>query len=105
MASGWKGLQTLNTGNLPSTAQQNSGAVVRQPGIKVTKVVWFGRTASQANSFTIVDPNDSVSLLQDSFIDGATTLSEEYDFADNFPDWRDFKLATLTSGKLFIYYR
>jgi hypothetical protein len=105
MASGWKGLQTLNTGNLTSTAQQLSGSVVRQPGIRVSKVVWFGRTVSQPNSFTIVDPVDSTSLLQDGFTDGATTLAQEYDFEDNLVCWKDFKLATLTSGKLLIYYR
>jgi hypothetical protein len=105
MASGWKGLQTLNTGNLTSTAQQLSGAVVRQPGIRISKVVWLSRTASQPNSFTIIDPVDSTVLLQDSFVDTATTAPTEYDFADNFATWKDFKLSALTSGTLLIYYR
>lgn len=103
MASGWKSLQTLNTGNLPTTIQNPVG-IPRQFGFQIVKVVWEGRTVSQANSFTIVDPNDATVLLQDSVADGAATAPIQYDEV-NGQKWRDFKCTGITSGNILIYYR
>lgn len=102
MASGWKGLQTLNTGNLPSTAQQFSGAVVRQPGLRVFKVEWDGATTI-GHTFSIIDPNDNTILLNGTA--NAASQDIQYDFTENPAHWRDFKVTTLASGILYIWYR
>jgi hypothetical protein len=103
MGAGWRSLQTLNTGNLPSNAQQVSGAVTRQWGINVTKVSWTGMTA-QGHTFSIVDPNNTaVILLQGTA--GAELVDQEYDFTGRMGQWRDFEVSTLTSGTLLIWYR
>ena len=102
MASGWRALQTLNTGNLPANAQQVSGSVTRQWGIEVVKVQWTGMTAA-GHTFSIIDPNDSTILLQGQ---AGTTLTDQlYDLAGNASKWRDFKLSQISSGILFIWYR
>lgn len=102
MASGWRALQTLNTGNLPANAQQTSGAVTRQWGIQITKVQWSGMTAA-GHTFTIVDPNDSTNLLQGQA--GTALVDQEYDFESSAGKWRDFKLTHIDSGTLLLWYR
>jgi hypothetical protein len=101
MASGWRGLQTLNTGNVPTNLQQTSGAVTRQWGIRVTKVVWANPGASGA--FSIVDPNDNTVLLQGDTSAGYAGSDVVYENMFTL-HWRDFK-ATLTAGTLYIWYR
>lgn len=102
MASGWRALQTLNTGNQPVTLQQVSGAVTRQLGITVSQVVWTGMTA-QAHTFSIIDPNDSTILLQGTA--GSALTDQFYAFNDAAIPWRDFKVSQLSSGTIMIWYR
>lgn len=102
MASGWRALQTLNPGNQPATAQQLSGPVTRQQGIRVSQVVWTGMTA-QAHTFSILDPNDSTILLTG--VAGASLVDQIYPFNDAPMQWRDFKLSQITSGIILIWYR
>ena len=93
MGAGWKSLQTL----VPAGQAQ---------GLRVSKIIWTGRTVSATNSFQIVDPNDGTVLAQGSSVDGASPVSDlQYDFEQNMPAWHDFKVGTLSSGTLLIYFR
>ena len=102
MGAGWRSLQTLNTGNLPTTLQQLSGAVTRQWGIRVFKVVWKNPGASA--SFSIVDPKDSTILLDDTTPGSYAGPSPFYDFGEHPATWRDFQV-TISAGTLEIWYR
>lgn len=87
MASGWKSLQTLATGQI---------------GIRPTRVLWTGASAA-GHTFSIVNPKDSSVLLQGQ---QGTPLGD----IDYFPDafaatWSDFKLSQISSGTLLIWYR
>jgi hypothetical protein len=111
ISTGWRANQTLNTGNLTTTAQQFSGAVTRQWGIRVTKIVLESvGTASVTGLVTVADPNDAT-VLWNFGVTGATqqagTVITREDFATHFPAWRDFKVTGLTgtSTKIFIWYR
>jgi hypothetical protein len=102
MGSGWKSLQTLNTGTIPANAQQSSGTVLAQPGIRPTRVLWTGATA-QGHTFVIESPTDSIVLLQGQA--GSTLADVEY-FQDSFAaTWKDFQLTQISSGTLLIWYR
>lgn len=108
-ASGWRGLQTLNAGNLPSTAQQNSGAVTRQWGIQVTKIQVVSAGVTAAATVSVVDPNDSTTLFTygvAAAAGAAGTLLMNQDLTTAMK-WRDFKVTGLTTGvvKLYIWYR
>jgi hypothetical protein len=107
---GWRSLQTLNTGNLPTTAQQLSGAVTRQWGVRVTKIVLESNGTTVAGVVTVADPNDGTILWNSGVAAaaGATgTILTREDFADHFPAWRDFKITGLTATvtKVYIWYR
>jgi hypothetical protein len=101
MASGWKALQTLNAGTLPATAQQLSGAVLGQPGIRVTKIIWENPTAV-GHTFHIIDPVDSNILLYGSCDVAAKDIIYAF---DNLATWKDFKVSQISSGTLYIWYR
>lgn len=107
-ASGWRSQQTLNTGNLPSTIQQLSGAVTRQWGIKVTKVELHTNGTTVAGAVTIADPNDSTVLYTYNVPAGATAgIINTQDFWGRLSEWRDFKVTGLTATvtKVLIFYR
>jgi hypothetical protein len=110
ISTGWRANQTLNTGNLPSHAQQFSGTVTRQPGIIVSKIVLESNGTTVAGVVTVADPNDGTVLWNSAVAAGAgatgTVLTRE-DFSDNFPAWRDFKVTGLTTtvSKIYIWYR
>jgi hypothetical protein len=89
-STGWRSLQTIY-------------ASTTSLGIHPQKVVWSGR-ATGTNSFLIQDPKDSTVLLQGQSIDGSYPADIEYDFEEMNVSWRDFKVPTLTSGILLIYY-
>lgn len=103
MGSGWRALQTLNTGTLTLTSP--AGVVTTVPaqrGIWVTKVIWENPT-SVGHTFSISDPNNSGTVL----LAGACGVADQdvpYDFV-NAAQWRDFKLTQISSGVLYIYYR
>jgi hypothetical protein len=106
----WRALQTLNVGNLPSNAQQNSGAVVRQPGIRPTKILLESNGTTVAGTVSITDPIDSRILWFTNVIvtaGAAGTPIDEDDFAEHFPTWKDFSVTGLTATvtKLYIWYR
>jgi hypothetical protein len=110
IATGWRANQTLNTGNLPSTAQQYSGAVVRQPGIRPYRLqVLAAGAGSAAGTITITDPKDSTVLWQDAVVAAVATgtiiIDEDWDVT--LPAWRDFIVTgvTATSTQLQIWYR
>lgn len=100
MAAGWRSLQTLNVGNLPSNLQQISGPVSRQWGIQVVELLWNNPGPNAA--VLVTDPNDGTVLAA-----GDTPAA----FAGSDPDvallrrtWRDFKV-TISGGTLYIFYR
>ena len=113
MASGWRGLQTLNTGNLPATAQ-NSG-VTRQFGIHIAKIVVTSNGAAGAvatGTILVVDPNDTgtVPLLTiqiPTTAAGTPFLPIILDWTASMATWRDFKVTGLqtTFTKMQIWYR
>ena len=86
MASGFRALQTLNTG---------------QWGFRVAKVVWTGATA-QGHTFVIVEPKSSAVLLQGQADADLADVCYDFDIPQA---WRDFKVTTLASGILQIWYR
>jgi hypothetical protein len=103
MASGWKASQAAATFPIFKTA---AGAV----GIKPVKVLWTGiPTTLATQTFVIQDSLDStLVLLQGQYISGATTNNvpdQEYDMEVMNVNWRDFKVTTLSAGKLLIWYR
>lgn len=100
MTQGWRALQTLNQGNLPSVAQ-NPANVNRQWGFRCLAIQWTG-IGSVGDKFTVIDPNDSTILFQGQA--GSTTADQYYPFP-NPPAWRDFKVSVLGSGTLLIAYR
>jgi hypothetical protein len=107
-ASGWRSLQTLNTGNLPTTAQQLSGAVTRQWGIHVPKLVLMTNGTTVAGTVTISDPNDSTVLWTSPVAAGVTAgIIKSEDWSEAWASWRDFKVTgvTATVTKLLIWYR
>ena len=105
IASGWRALQTLNTGNLPANAQQVSGAVARQWGVQVIKVSLILVGAQGAGTVLVSDPNDSAILLKIP-ITASGAFTNEFDFV-NAAKWRDFKVTglTATGTAMQIWYR
>lgn len=101
MALGWRANQTLNQGNMPSTAQQLSGPVARQTGVTVNQVLWTGM--SLGATFTIIDPGDSTVLLQG--VAGATLGDQFYTFNESPRTWRDWQVNQLSNGTILIWYR
>ena len=91
--NGWKANQTLYSSSKTAI------------GPRPQKVLWTGRTASQTNTFLVSDPNDNTVLLQGSAVDGTTPADIEYDFESMGIGWRDFKVPTLGSGKLLVWYK
>ena len=95
MGAGWKSLQTLNAGNLPSNVQQRSGAVARQPGFHLSKIeISVGIGTPTAGVITVVDPNDSTLLFQSeypAFSTGQAPIT--FDFEGMSVAWRDFQLT------------
>ncbi len=98
---GWRSLQTLNTGFLPTNAQQPYQQF-RQPGLFVTAVIWTGAT-SAAHTFSIIDPANGTMLLQGTA--GTNLADNEYIFDNGAVNWRDFAVTTIQSGTLQIFYR
>lgn len=96
MASGWRALQTLNTGTLPGTTFS------AQPGVQVVKIVWTGIVA-QTHKVILVEPNSSIVLF--TAVAGSTLADQVYDFSNQAATWRDFKLTQIDSGVLNIWYR
>jgi hypothetical protein len=88
MASGWRALQTLNVGT--------------QWGFNVSYVEWQA-PVSAGDKFVIVDPASSAVLLEGSC--GQANADVPFDLGDTLPAWRDFKVTTLNSGILLIWYR
>lgn len=100
MASGWRSLQTLNVGNLPTTLQQTSGPVTRQWGIQVMELVWNNPGAGA--SVLVVDPIDNTVLASMDTPAGFT--GADIDITPTRRTWRDFKI-TISGGSLQIHYR
>lgn len=106
---GWRSQQTLNTGNLPSNAQQTSGAVTRQWGIQVTQLVITAQaqgTATVAGDIIVQDPQNNNVLFQVGV--GAAMLAPVIiPFALSSGKWRDFYVTGVTTTKtqLEIWYR
>lgn len=107
----WRAAQTLNTANLPSNAQQLSGTVTAQWGIRVTKIqVIAANTTPIVGLVTVLDPNDSTLLYE--YYNSTTTAGVGqvlYDSStfDSTLTWRDFKVTGATAAKvaLLIWYR
>ncbi len=89
MSAGWRSLQTLNTGT-------------NATGIRVFKVIWDA-PSTVGNTFEIVDPVDSTVLLTGTC--SVASQDIQYNFDENPASWRDFKVTTLSSGTLYIWYR
>lgn len=102
MGAGWKSLQTLNSTNQPVTAQNVGVTIPSQFGINVYKVIWDNPTTA-GHTFTIVDPQNSNVLLAGTA--GVANQDVEYDFESAPANWRDFKVTTISSGTLYIFYR
>lgn len=104
MTSGWRASQTLNTGNLPATAQ-NSG-VKRQFGIRTSKIVLVLVGTQAAGTILIADPIDSTILFKQD-IPSSGTFQREFDWAVNLSTERDFKVTgpTTTGVAVQIWYR
>jgi len=95
MGSGWRSLQTLNTGTIPGYTS------VRQWGIRIIQVIWTGMTAA-GHTFSIQDPLSGVILLQGQ---AGTTLADQlYDTSKYQANWRDFQLTQISSGTLQIWW-
>ena len=109
-ASGWVGLQTLNVGNLPSNAQQLSGAVARMPGVRPFRLQILSNGVTVAGVISVTDPKDSTILWQAAIAAtaGATgTIIIDEAFDNTRLTWRDFKVTGLTATvtKMQIWYR
>lgn len=109
-SSGWRSLQTLNVGNLPTTLQQ-AAPVTRQWGIKPYKVLLIANGTTVAGTVSVVDPIDGTNLIDPPIGVPAgqatgTVITRE-DFQQALPAWRDFKVSglTATNTKLVIWYR
>jgi len=100
MASGWRSLQTLNVGNLPSNIQQTSGPVTRQWGIQVVELVW--NSPPPGGAVMVTDPNDGTILALADV--PAAYAGGDIDVTPISRKWRDFKV-TISGGNLLIYYR
>lgn len=101
MADFWRTLQTLNTGNLPATAQSGSLVTKRQFGINVTKIIWADPVIS-GNQVIIIAPDNRV--LFSATIE-ADLDNQDYDFNGLMGQWKDFKVTQIDGGTLYIYYR
>ena len=106
----WRGDQTLNTGNLPSTNQQYSGAVTRQWGFRVSKIAIVATGAVTGGTVVIVDPKDSTELFRANYPTAASAAAftpQEYDFEAMSVAWRDFALTGITGNNVAvkIWYR
>lgn len=105
MTTGWRAAQTLNTGNLPTNAQQLSGAVTRQWGIQVTQIKIVANTTTVAGQLTFIDPNDSTVIYPPVAITAGSTVGTVM-FSDIFTHplkWRDFKITGQTAAKVTIH--
>lgn len=101
MGAGWRSLQTLNTGNQPATAQNAGLTIPSQFGMNVYKIVWTKPTTI-GHTFVIVDPQNSNVLFEGAA--GVANQDVEYTFYAP-ANWRDFKVTTIQSGVLEIFYR
>ena len=97
MAAGWKAEQA-------AAATPIFAAAANAVGFRVTKVLWVNPT-TVSHTFVIVDSNDATLVL----LEGTCGVANEdvpYDHFDPIgAPWRDFKVTTLDSGKLYIWYR
>ena len=101
MGSTWRASQTLNSGNFPTTAQSFTTPTYRQPGFRVTKVLWDNPTAV-GHTFSIAATDGTVLLS------GTCSVADQdipYDFNDAPVTWKDFQLTQISSGTLYIWYR
>lgn len=105
MASGWRALQTLNTGNLQPTIQ-NPGPITRQWGVRAY-AIGFALVSTQASGTILVaDPNDNTILFKQ-FIPASGTFATEFTFDAAYGMWRDFKITgpTATGVAVQVWYR
>ncbi len=111
IATSWRALQTLNTGNLPSTNQQFSGVVTRQWGFRVSKITLTATGAITTTTVQILDPNDSTILFTADVPTAASAgvfVPMVYDFESMNVAWRDFKTTGISTGVnllVSIWYR
>lgn len=104
MAAGWRSLQQMNVGNIPSTAQQVSGSVTRQWGFWVKKLSLTAGSAPATGTLLIVDPNDATVLYKAAY--PSMTEGESVDFEIMNAAWRDFKVTGITAAAVVqIWYR
>lgn len=92
--SGWRSLQTLNTGTIPGYASP------RQWGINVVELVWNSPGANGA--LLVTDPVDGTVLAMNDTPAGYT--GGDLSLTPIRRNWRDFKVS-ITSGTLFIWYK
>jgi hypothetical protein len=111
MASGWRSLQTLNTGNSPATIQ-NPNPAPRQWGIRPYKILLQSNGVTNVGLVLVTDPIDGTILYQDdvpSAVGAAGTVipNDHPDFNPITATWRDFKVTGLTAtvSKMTIWYR
>ena len=111
ITNGWKKSQTLNIANLPPTAQ-NPGPILAQPGIRIAKIVLVSNGTTVAGTVNVIAPTaDAMPLLPPIAVGGGAgalgTVIYREDFAEQFPNWKDFKVTGLTATvtALFVYYR
>lgn len=111
ISTGWRSNQTLNVGNLPSNAQQLSGAVPRQPGIRPYRIQVVSNGVTVAGLITVADPNDANTFFWQAAVPAtagpAGTIIIDEVFDNTRPTWRDFKVTgvTATVTQLQIWYR
>jgi hypothetical protein len=112
-ASGWRSLQTLNTGNLPSVQNQPPlGPVTRQWGLHVFRIIITAQATTLVTGvITVSDPNDNTVLFQTGITNTAAASIGGiiYDSGMIRPafDWRDFKVTGVTNAvvQMEIWYR
>jgi len=109
-ASGWRAAQTLNTGNLPSNAQQLSGAITRQWGIQPYKIALLANSATPAAAQILVtDPQSNTVLWEGANTITSATIGQILINQDLLTTlrWRDFKIVGLTASScaLLLWYR
>lgn len=111
-STNWRGSSggaQLNPGNLPSNAQQLSGAVSRQWGIRPTMVIVqqaSGSVATVAGNVVVSDPNTvGGQLLIIPIVSTTQTPIIIEEFSGEL--WRDFIVTGVTATKtsLQIFYR
>jgi hypothetical protein len=102
-STSWRTLQTLNTGNMPANAQQNSGTVKAYWGFRAVKVLVSGGTAGDV--ITFVDPQSSTVFLT-VVCQGANT-NVEVDLNGANACWRDFYTTGISTAAAVvqIWYR